>query len=186
MDNIKSPEDILLFLDNIEYGYIDIFNNMHVNSLDGFRKNYRSMSIEEVLEYKLGTCIEQVYLTHYLLDKINIKNKMFCTRVYENGDISDTEDEHLHCFILYYDIMGVHQLEHANSENRGIHDFVSEEEALSKINKLYEDMVNGVSRPITEFFEVIPNQSFKDFNNYINRLDIEYIKKIGSKNNFLR
>ena len=41
------------------------------------RKVYRTMSIKEILKYKIGTCIDQVNLMHYLLNKINIKNKMF-------------------------------------------------------------------------------------------------------------
>lgn len=38
-----------------------------------FRRIYRTMSIDEILKYKIGTCIEQVNLMHYLLDKINVK-----------------------------------------------------------------------------------------------------------------
>lgn len=33
MDNIKIPQDILKFMDNIEYGYMDIYGNKHINSL---------------------------------------------------------------------------------------------------------------------------------------------------------
>lgn len=32
-------------------------------------------------------------------------------------------------------------------------------------------MANGVSRPVTEFFEVEPGLSFQQFNAYINGLD---------------
>ena len=37
-------------------------------------------------------------------------------------------------------------------------------------------MAEGKSRPVTEFFEVEPNISFKDFNNYINSLDKDHLK----------
>ena len=37
-------------------------------------------------------------------------------------------------------------------------------------------MAEGKSRPITEFFEVEPNLSFKEFNNHINELDEKRIK----------
>ena len=61
------------------------------------------MSIDEILEYKMGTCIDQVQLMHYLLDKINVKNKMFCCRIFEPDDYDNLEEEeHMHCFILYY------------------------------------------------------------------------------------
>ena len=68
-----------------------------------FRKKYRTMSIKETIDRKIGCCIEQVYLIHYLLEKIEIKNKMFCCRIYEPNDYENLdEEEHMHCFILYY------------------------------------------------------------------------------------
>ena len=75
MINIKTPSDILNYMDNIEYGYIGLNGEKHINSLKGFRKNYRTLSIEQILEYKIGTCIEQVLLMHELLNNLNIKNK---------------------------------------------------------------------------------------------------------------
>lgn len=75
MENIKNPEDILNFMDNIEYGYIDLSGVKHINTLNGFRKEYRTLNVETVLEKKVGTCIEQVLLMHYLLDNLNIKKQ---------------------------------------------------------------------------------------------------------------
>jgi len=37
-------------------------------------------------------------------------------------------------------------------------------------------MAGGHARPVTEFFEVEQNLSFKQFNNYINSLDKNNIK----------
>ena len=171
MDSIKTPDDILKYMDEIRYGYLDYKKEAHIGTLKGFRKNYRTMSIKEVLDYKLGTCIEQVYLMHLLLDKIGLKNKMFCTRVYENCDIDDEEDEHMHCFVLYYDSDGVHQIEHPNWERVGIHHFKDEQTAILEINKIYVEMAGGINRPVTEFFDVTPGLSFREFNEYINDLD---------------
>ena len=173
IDDIKTPEDILKFMnDNIEYGWIDINGEKHIKSMKGFRSLYRTMSIEKVLESGLGTCIEQVYLMKYLMDKINIPNKMFCTRVYEGRDFNNLEaEEHMHCFLLYYIDNYVYQLEHPNWEKIGIYKYNSEEEAIKKINDYYVEMAEGKSRPVTEFFEVKPNLTFQEFNNYINDLD---------------
>ncbi len=170
---IKRPEDVLDYMkQNIRYGWLDINGNEHINTMKEFRRIYRTSSIDEILEHKLGTCIEQVYLMKLLLDKINIPNKMFCTRIYEGDDENHLdEDEHMHCFILYYQDGLVHQIEHPNFERKGIYHFNSEEEAINEINKIYIEMSGGVIRPVTEFFSVEPNLSFKDFNNYINSLD---------------
>ena len=63
--------------------------------MKNFRKQYRTMSVQETLEHKIGTCIEQAKVMHYLLDKINIKNKMFCCRIYEPDDYGNPEDSRL-------------------------------------------------------------------------------------------
>ena len=173
IDEIKTPEDILEFMNsNIEYGWLDINNEEHIKNMKNFRKLYRTSSIEETLEHKIGTCIEQVYLMHYLLDSINIPNKMFCTRIYENENFNDLDaDEHMHCFILYYLNNKVYQIEHPNWERIGIYEYANEDSAIKEINDYYINMAGGIARPVTQFFEVIPNMSFKDFNLYINSLD---------------
>lgn len=171
--DIKSPEDILEYMkENIRYGWLDINNEEHIGNLKDVRRLYRTASIEETLEHKLGTCIEQVNLMHYLLDILGIPNKMFCTRVYEKDDFNDLDaEEHMHCFVLYYQDGKVHQIEHPNWERIGTYHFDSEEEAIKKINTIYEEMADGISRPVTEYPNVIPHQTFKEFNAYINSLD---------------
>ena len=181
ISDIKTPNDILTFMnDNIKYGWIDINNDEHINNMKEFRKLYRTSSIDETLEHKIGTCIEQVYLMHTLLNKINIPNKMFCTRVYEGKDFNDLEaDEHMHCFLLYYLNDKVYQIEHPNWERIGIYEFDSEENAIEEINNYYVKKSGGVPRPITEFYEVEPGLSFKEFNEYINSLDKEKNTRIN-------
>ena len=175
--DIKTPEDILKFMKkNIKYGWLDINNQEHIGNMKDFRRLYRTSSIEEVLSHGIGTCIEQVYLMHYLLDLLEIPNKMFCTRIYEGKDFNDLDaEEHMHCFVLYYINGKVYQIEYPNWEKVGIYEFDNEEKALKEINDYYVKMVDGKARPITEYFEVVPNISFKDFNNYINKLDDEKI-----------
>ena len=172
INEIKTPEDILEFMNNIRYGWLDINGEEHIGNMKGFRSLYRTSTLDEVLEHGLGTCIEQVLLMSTLLSKIGIHNKMFCTRVYEGKDFNNLEaEEHMHCFVLYSLNDKVYQIEHPNWEKIGIYEFESEEEAIQEINDYYVKLVEGKSRPVTEFFEVEPNLSFKEFNEYINSLD---------------
>ena len=173
IDDIKTPEDILGFMkENIKYGWLDINNEEHIGNMKNFRKLYRTSTLEEILTHKIGTCIEQVYLMKLLLDKINIPSKMYCTSIYESKDFNDLEaDEHMHCFVLYYQNNKVYQIEHPNWERIGIYEFEKEETAIKEINDYYINMSGGIPRPITEFFEVPPHITFKEFNNYINSLD---------------
>ena len=178
IEYIKTPQDILEFMnEKIKYGWLDINNEEHIGNMKNFRRLYRTSTLNEILKYGVGTCIEQVWLMKYLLDKINISNKMFCTRIYEGKDFNNLEaEEHMHCFILYYANNKVFQIEHPNWERIGIYEFNSEEEA---INDYYVKMSGGKSRPVTEFYTVIPNISFKEFNEYINSLDEENKIKIN-------
>jgi len=173
MKDIKTPHDILKFMqDNIKYGWLDHNNEEHIGNMKGFRTLYRTSSLEETLQHKIGTCIEQVFLMNYLLKELNIPTKMFCTRLYEGEDFNDPDaDEHMHCFVLYYMNDKVYQIEHPNWERVGIYEFDSEEDAINKINQIYIEMAEGQPRPVTEFFTVEPNLSFKQFNGYINSLD---------------
>ena len=78
INEITSPEDILEYMkENIQYGWLDINNKEHIGNMKSFRRLYRTSSLEEILEHKIGTCIEQVYLMHFLLDRLGIINKMF-------------------------------------------------------------------------------------------------------------
>ena len=173
INSIKTPEDILSFMkEKIKYGWLDINNEEHIGNMKNFRKLYRTSTIEEILSHGIGTCIEQVYLMNYLLNKLSITNKMFCTRIYESKDFNDLDsEEHMHCFILYYMNNKVYHIEHPNWEKVGIYEYANEKEAITTINNYYIELVDGMARPVTEFYEVFPNISFKEFNNYINELD---------------
>ena len=104
IEKIRTPHDILDFMnENIKYGWLDINNEEHIGNMKNFRRLYRTSTIEETLKHKLGTCIEQVNLMHTLLNKLKIPNKMFCTRIYEGEAFNNLdEEEHMHCFVLYY------------------------------------------------------------------------------------
>ena len=172
IEDIKTPKDILDFMnEHIKYGWIDINGEEHIGNMKGFRSLYRTSSVEETLNHGIGTCIEQVNLMSTLLTKLGIPNKMFCTRIYEGKDFNDMEEEHMHCFVLYYLDNKVYHIEHPNWYKIGIYEYSSEEEAIKKINDYYIELSGGIPRPVTQFYEVKPNISFKEFNNYINSLD---------------
>ncbi len=176
---VKTPEDILEFMKaNIKYGWLDINGEEHINNLKDFRRLYRTSTVEETLDHGIGTCIEQVLLMSTLLSMLDIPNRMFCTRVYEGKDFNNLDaEEHMHCFVLYFKDGKVYHLEHPNGEKAGIYEYDSLDEALTTINDYYVKMAEGKSRPITEYFDVEPNLSFKEFNNYINSLDVNHKTK---------
>ena len=172
LTEIKCPQDVYQFIDeNIEYGWIDINGKQHLDTMKEFRKLYKTMSIEEILKHKIGTCIDQVNLMHYLLNKINIKNKMFCCRIFEPDDYGNLEEEeHMHCFILYYENDKVYHMEHPNFLKKGIYEYNSEGEAIKAIVDYYIKLRGGKDSPTKEFFEIPVRINFKEFNKYINHV----------------
>lgn len=193
IDDLKSPEDVYTWIDKkISYGWKDVNGNLHGDEMKNFRKLYRTMSIEETLEYKIGTCIEQVALMHALLDKINVKNKMFCCRIFEPDDYGKLkEEEHMHCFELFYRDGKACHMEHPAEKNKGIHEYASEEEAMRTIIDHYIELRGGKESPTAQFFEVPAGMTFQEFNTYINhqtqyrKLHAEEIKR-GLFRNFIR
>lgn len=182
--NLKTIDDILDFMkNNIRYGWLDINNEIHIGNMKNFRKLYRTLSIDEILKYGIGTCVDQVKLMNYLLNKINIKNKMFATRIYEPNDFNKLdEEEHMHCFILCFIDNKVYHIEHPNWYRIGIYEYEDEQEALKTINDYYIKLSGGISRPITEFYKIDYNISFKEFNCYINNLDVLKNNNLNSIN----
>lgn len=79
---------------------------------------------------------------------------------------------------MYYLNNKVYQLKHLNWERICIYEYESEEDAIDKINEYYVEIAGGHARPVTEFFEVEPNLTFKEFNDYINNLDKDKLKKV--------
>lgn len=172
IETVKTLEDVFTYMkNNIRYGWLDINNCLHIGSMKNFRRLYQTMTLEDILSTGVGTCIDQVKLMKYLLDKINVPNKMFCTRIYEPNDFNDLEaKEHMHCFILCYQNNKVYHIEHPNWYNLGIHEYKDETTAINTINDYYIKLSGRVSRPVTEFTEIKNHLSFKEFNNYINSL----------------
>lgn len=172
LNKIKCSQDVYKFMeDNIEYGWIDINRNKHLNTMKDFRRIYRTMSIDEILEYKIGTCIDQVNLMHYLLNKINIKNKMYCCRIFEPDDYGNLEEEeHMHCFVLFYENNKVYHMEHPNFKKKGIYEYNSEDEAIKTIVDYYIKLRGGKNSPTKEFYTIPVGISFKEFNKYINHV----------------
>ena len=172
INEIRTPENILEFMnEHIKYGWIDIYNEEHIGNMKNFRKLYRTSSIEETLEHGMGCCIEQVSLMSKLLDDLKIPNKMYCTRIYEGKDFNNLEEEeHMHCFVLYYENNKVYHMEHPNFDRKGIYEYNSEKEAIQTIVDYYIKLRGGKDSPTKEFFEVPVGISFKEFNKYINHV----------------
>ncbi len=81
-DAIKTPLELMDFMNiNMEYGWIDNQGNKHINSLNGFRENYRTSSLSEMLETGLGTCIEQAKMIKFFFVMFGVSSAVSGVRV---------------------------------------------------------------------------------------------------------
>ena len=171
---IKTPKDVLEFIrTNIKYGWLDYMDKEHVGDMIGFRACYRTSSLEEVLEHKMGSCIEQTYLMKYLLDRLDIPCRMFCIREYEADNNVTRFNVYMHCFILYSLNGKVYHIENCNLTKLGIYEYSSYEEAINSISKFFIMVSDGRWSMVTEFFDVPYGMSFKGLNRYMNDLDLD-------------
>ena len=54
LEEIRCSKDVYKFMeDNINYGWIDVNGNKHLNTMKEFRTMYRTMSIDEILKFKI-------------------------------------------------------------------------------------------------------------------------------------
>lgn len=174
-DDIKNARELMDFMNiNIEYGWIDKFGGKHLNNLKGFRENYRTSSIDEILETGLGTCIEQAKLIKLFFDKIGLENKLYCHRSYETEENFD-KDVRMHCFVLFKYNDNWYHFEHSNSPKRGIHKYDSVEDAISDITSGFNE--RGDTRRLTEIDSIPDNMTFQEFNQFVNNFDTYKKKK---------
>lgn len=180
IERLRGPEDIMRFFDGfIRYGCIDVDGREHIDSLGGkdFREKFRTLGLEDSMEHRIGACVEQANITRYLLEHMGIKNRMFCTRGY-NAEYPAPDDLYLiHCYVLAYWDDKVINIEHSDSEKRGIYIYNSDEEAIRQTHKMFSNkfIQNGATMTaFDEYADLIPgNLSFLEVNKYINQIAIK-------------
>ena len=182
ISKLKRPEDVMKFFDDfIQYGCVDVDCKEHIDSLGGneFREKYRTLGLEDTLKYKIGACIEQTNVTKFLLDCMKIRNRMFCTRGY-NEEHKILNDPYLvHCFTLAYYGDKVLNIEHSDSEKMGVYVYDTEKEAIEAIHKIFSDkfISHGAKRTeLYEYFDFVPSRlSFLEFNKFISENGIKIV-----------
>lgn len=151
----RKPTDILHYMHfHYLYGWKDKKNYYHLRPID--KELYQTMKLEEIVENRIGTSIEQAQYFKYYLNKMNIPNRMFCV-----------VKENLCCFILYEEKGHVYHLEHLDRNRRGLFEYPSYKIAIEDIlNKLKEENANVVEIPFLP-----EGMGYEELVNYIKSLE---------------
>ena len=125
-------------MNGIEYGYLDINENLHFGVDEDFDSLYKLQSPKETLNNKVGVCWDQVELERYLFEKENIEFKTYFI-VYYSENICPT-----HTFLIYNIDNNYYWFEHSWEKYRGIRKYNSENNALKDIKeKFINDELNN-------------------------------------------
>ena len=135
---INTPEDVMKFFDDcIEYGCIDVCEKRWVDSLG-------------------GACFEQANISKFVLDTIGIKNRIFCTRGFNEEHKEPTDLYLVHCYVLGYWGDKIINIEHSDSDKRGIYVYDLFEDAIRETHNIFSDKfkLHGASTTrCDEFFD---------------------------------
>lgn len=151
MDLIKLNE----IMQKIEYGWMDIHNDSHINSIEDYQKLYRVSSPDEVLKNKLGSCFDQVELERFLLeDEYNVESYAI---VYGNRMI--------HSFVILNDGTNFIYYENSSFNSRGIYYYKNKTSAIEKA--LEEFIINHKVKNIKllkliKYKKLEPNTTFQE------------------------
>lgn len=131
-------EDIMVIMNDIKYGYMDIKGETHNDADDKFSELYKLQSPQETLKNKIGVCWDQVELERYLFKKKNIEFKTYFIVHY------DIDRCPTHTFLIYKDNNKYYWFEHSWEKHRGITVYNSELEALKDVkDKFVKDELNN-------------------------------------------
>ena len=157
--------NILNEVKSISYGFVTSDCIVHKNAKrDYYLNNYKLMTVEDTIKYKVGTCYEQTELVGYLLDKNNMSYKKY-NIIY---DVPDKIARHTFCVV--------------NDNNRYIlmetswlmnnYYFDNIEDLIISIIKKYPRMykIEGFDLSKIEIYEydkVIPGSNFYEYSENI-------------------
>ena len=172
-EDVKTPEELLKFMDEIEYGFVTPDNKRIMGNGDDFDKNILSWTLSsptKLLQTKLVHCFDQVELERDWFTKNNYKFKTYFlifNLPYPNSGPT-------HTFLVYQDHNKYYHFEHADGLNRGIHEFNS-------LDKLLDDVYKKQLKYAKDFLtaEELKTLSLYEYNNPSYDLDfISYINWI--------
>lgn len=154
LHNINTPEKVMTFMDNIKYGWMGIDNKVRINTIKGIQKFYRTQNTEEILDNKCGICIDDVELERVLLSPY-----------YPTKSFAIISSIMFHSFLLI-ERNGLYTcFEYSSYMNKGIYNFLTEEEALEHALKRFmktHKLKNRNKIVIVEYPPIPPNTTFQE------------------------
>lgn len=137
----SEPLNLFLYLSKFKYNYLTK-NNKPANdpyfiSID---RDYKLMSIDQIIKYKMGICWDQSYFISYIFD-------YFSNLTYHHYYIEDLVYHFTHTYVLfqYKNNKQLYWIENAFESHKGIHKIINPISQAKQIHK-YMQQNNKVSK----------------------------------------
>lgn len=148
-------------LKEIKLGYIDKDGKRLVNCDNNFRENYVLQAPSDLIESKIGLCFDQVELERYLLSRLDINFRTYFL-LYQISDLGPA-----HAFLIFKDSNKYYWFENAWIKYRGIHRYLSKEEALKDIVAKFKETIENCDITKMRLYEFDRPRSGSNYTKYI-------------------
>lgn len=167
-EKINNPNELLNYMDNIEYGFIANDKRYVENDVNKNISLWHLSSVEQTLNKQIGICYDQVELERDWFTKHNYEFKTYFlifSLPYQN-------DGPTHTFLIYKDKEKYYYFEHSFEENKGIYSFNNLDDTLNfvynsqlKYAKRYSKLNDKELKTLTmyEYNKPKDNVNFEDF-----------------------
>lgn len=158
-EDIKTPEELLDWMQDITYGYLGK-TKLHTYDEEDFNDTwYNEYLLEEpseLIKAKIGNCWDQTELERYWFENNNYKVKT----IYEMINLPYENPYPTHSFLIYQDKdSSWNWFENSDFNNRGIHKKKTEKELIEYQLSKYKELLKTFN--ITE--EELKNITIKEF-----------------------
>lgn len=171
-ENVNTPEELLEFMDSIEYGFIsDEGEKFSGDNPEEFSENimfWHLSSPERLLKTRIGHCFDQVELERLWFKSHGYIFKTFLTIFM----IEEKNDYPTHTFLAYEDNSKWKLFEHADYFNRGICEYATLEELIEVVKKrqiLFAEVSDDIGKKLGVFEYDTPEYGigFQEFIDYV-------------------
>lgn len=147
LKDVKTPEELLKWMDCIQYGWIDksgkVQGTGNEDDEEDFYREYRLQSPAKLERTKVGVCWDQ---TEFERDWF--KFQYVCNFAVIYIEIQDGKGCPTHTFLIYEDENGTHWFEHSWGIYKGIHTYKNFKECICDVIMKHQKFNNDESSPV--------------------------------------
>lgn len=143
MKKIDNPLKLLEYMQDIEYGYVDLCGKKHATDFNNIQNQYRLRDYQDIEKSKMGTCWDQVETERHYFEQLGIKYSTYLIVYYDEKDYCLT-----HTFLVYYDKEKVYWFENSFFDHRGIHEYNDLESLIKDVRVKFMKIIKP---PVNEW-----------------------------------